>query len=72
MPSENVNDAKSAPPVPSNFPNYPRPQGIPNFGEKFSGPLTKMITARVKHRGHSKGLVKSDKVHITKRKQKWY
>lgn len=74
MPSESENAAKNAsPPIPSNFPQYPRPQGIPNFGEKFGGPLTKMISARAKPRGRSaKGITRSDKVHIGRRKTKWY
>lgn len=72
--SESGSGARSVPPpVPSNFPQYAPPQGIPNFGEKFGGPLTKMLTARAKPRTRSaKGITKSDKIHITKRKQKWY
>jgi len=58
-----------------NFPNYQPPQGIPNHGDKFAGPLNKLAMYRFRMlKGKGKGKSKkSDKVRVNyKKKPKFY
>lgn len=66
-PPENANEEKRSA-VPSNFPNYPNPQGIVIADPKFHSPLYKL--ARMMLRRGKHGKKNGQNVHVSHKKAK--